>query len=64
MANRYLEFVMSDAGQVCVDRAGLIGQGLATEYDQEQAKELLRTLVQDESIPIEYRQAISDADRS
>ncbi len=63
LAGRLLSFVMSDAGQRVVDRIGLVGQGLATSIDREQAAEFKKALVEDRRIPEVYRTAIAEADR-
>ncbi len=63
MASELLRFAMSQEGQSVVDNEGLIGQGVATAVDREQAADLKEALVSDQTIPLEYREAILDADR-
>ena len=63
LTSELLEYVMSNSGQSRVDQEGLVGQGLATTIDREQAADFKEELVADSKIPEMYRNAIEKADR-
>lgn len=63
LARDLVKFVMSNDGQAVVDRVGLVGQGLSTKKDQNNAATLKKQLLSDSSIPQEYKELILVADR-
>lgn len=58
-----VKFVMSNDGQAVVDRVGLVGQGLSTKQDENNADKLKKDLLADASVPQQYKDLIVLADR-
>ncbi|MGJ8674014.1 substrate-binding domain-containing protein [Rubritalea sp.] len=63
VARDFVKFVMSNEGQAVVDRVGLVGQGLSTKKDQNNAESLKKQLLADPSVPQEYKDHIVVGDR-
>ncbi|QQL44951.1 DUF1318 domain-containing protein [Sulfuriroseicoccus oceanibius] len=63
MALDFVKFTMSNDGQEVVDGTGLVGQGLSTKTDRENADSLKQQLLASEDVPYGYREAIRRADR-
>ena len=63
MSRELVKYVMSNEGQAVVDKVGLVGQGLSTKRDQNNAQGLKEQLLADAAVPREYKNLIQVADR-
>ncbi len=63
MARDLVKFAMSNEGQAVVDQVGLVGQGLSTQQDANNAAKLKKQLLMDSAVPQRYKDLIADADR-
>ena len=63
ITREFVKFTMSNEGQRVVDKVGLVGQGLVTETDRTAADQYKKQLLENPSIPTEYKALIQEADR-
>ena len=63
MARDFVKFTMSNEGQEVVDSSGLVGQGLSTKADFNNANSYKDQLLKNELIPEGYKELIRNADR-
>ena len=63
MARDFVKFTMSNKGQEVVDSSGLVGQGLSTKADFNNANSYKDQLLKNELIPEGYKELIRNADR-
>ncbi|GAA5497332.1 outer membrane protein A [Rubritalea halochordaticola] len=64
LSRDFVKFTMSNDGQEVVDKSGLVGQGLSSQVDRNNADQLKKQLLSDASVPQAYKMLIANSDRS